>query len=69
MTADAAPREKTGIPRNPGRHELGLSAKLLFPDREIVSRLPDKSLVRHTYAQYRQRTRALASALVKLGPS
>lgn len=38
MTADAAPREKTGIPRNPGRHELGLSAKLLFPDREIVQR-------------------------------
>jgi thymidylate synthase (FAD) len=38
VTADAAPREKTGIPRNPGRHELGLSAKLLFPDREIVER-------------------------------
>jgi thymidylate synthase (FAD) len=33
---DAAPREKTAIPRNPGRHELGLSAKLLFPNREIV---------------------------------
>jgi thymidylate synthase (FAD) len=38
VTADAAPREKTGIPRNPGRHELGLSAKLLFPDREIVEK-------------------------------
>ncbi|HEX8940067.1 MAG TPA: FAD-dependent thymidylate synthase [Candidatus Limnocylindrales bacterium] len=28
----------TGIPRNPGRHELGLKATLLFPDREIVER-------------------------------
>jgi fatty-acyl-CoA synthase len=39
----------------------------LFPDNEIVSRLPDKSLVRHTYAQYYRRTRALASALLGLG--
>ncbi len=38
MNPEAAPREKTGIPRNPGRHELGLSAKLLFPDRDIVER-------------------------------
>jgi thymidylate synthase (FAD) len=36
--AAAAPREKTGIPKNPGRHELGMKAKLLFPDREIVER-------------------------------
>jgi len=28
----------TAIPRNPGRHELGLKATLLFPDREIVER-------------------------------
>ncbi|MGZ6269110.1 MAG: FAD-dependent thymidylate synthase [Candidatus Limnocylindrales bacterium] len=27
-----------GIPRNPGRHELGLKATLLFPDRDIVER-------------------------------
>jgi thymidylate synthase (FAD) len=33
-----APREKTGIPRNPGRHELGMKATLLFPTREIVER-------------------------------
>jgi fatty-acyl-CoA synthase len=39
----------------------------LFPDSEIVSRLPDRSLRRHTYAQYYQRTRALAAALRKLG--
>ncbi len=31
-------RERTGIPRNPGRHELGMKATLLFPDRETVER-------------------------------
>ncbi len=31
-------RAKTAIPKNPGRHELGMSATLLFPDREIVER-------------------------------
>src|SRR5450759_975268 len=31
-------RSKTAIPRNPGRHELGMKATLLFPDREIVER-------------------------------
>ena len=30
------PREKTSIPRNPGRKDLGMSATLLFPNREIV---------------------------------
>jgi fatty-acyl-CoA synthase len=39
----------------------------LFPRREIVSRLPDKSYVRHTYADYYRRTRQLASALLALG--
>ncbi len=39
----------------------------LFPQSEIVSRLPDKSLRRHTYGQYYQRTRALAATLKKLG--
>jgi len=42
MTAETTPptplREKTGIPRNPGRHDLGMRATLLFPDREIVER-------------------------------
>jgi thymidylate synthase (FAD) len=37
---DAAPRtaarEKTGIPRNPGRRDLGMKATLLFPNREVV---------------------------------
>jgi thymidylate synthase (FAD) len=31
-------REKTGIPRNPGRRDLGLKATLLFPDRDIVEK-------------------------------
>ena len=34
----ATPRAKTGIPRNPGRHDLGMRATLLFPNREIVER-------------------------------
>ena len=42
-------------------------AGTLFPKCEIVSRLPDKSLKRHSYGQYYRRTRALASALQKLG--
>ncbi len=29
---------RSAIPRNPGRHELGMRATLLFPDREIVER-------------------------------
>src|SRR6187200_3304713 len=33
-----APRPKTGIPKNPGRRELGMTATLLFPDREIVEK-------------------------------
>lgn len=37
MTAETTPaREKTGIPRNPGRRDLGMKATLLFPNREIV---------------------------------
>lgn len=39
----------------------------LFGGNELVSRLPDKSLVRHSYAQYHRRTRSLASALQKAG--
>jgi thymidylate synthase (FAD) len=30
--------ETSGIPKNPGRRDLGLRATLLFPDREIVQR-------------------------------
>ncbi|HYK94271.1 MAG TPA: FAD-dependent thymidylate synthase [Candidatus Dormibacteraeota bacterium] len=38
MTLQAAPKEPSGIPKNPGRAELGLKATLLFPSREIVER-------------------------------
>nr|MBP6727709.1 AMP-binding protein [Thauera sp.] len=39
----------------------------LFAGNEIVSRRPDKSLVRHRYGDFYRRTRALASALQGLG--
>ena len=42
-------------------------AGTLFATNEVVSRLPDKSLKRHTYGEVYRRTRALASALQKLG--
>ena len=34
--APPAAREKTAIPKNPGRRELGMKATLLFPNKEIV---------------------------------
>jgi len=39
----------------------------LFPTQQILSRLPDKSIRRHSFAEYYRRTRALASALQRLG--
>ncbi|WP_119291063.1 long-chain fatty acid--CoA ligase [Azohydromonas sediminis] len=42
-------------------------AGTLFRDNTLVSRRPDKSLVTHTYGQWYRRTRALASALQRLG--
>ena len=39
----------------------------IFHGNDIVSRLPDKSLKRHSYAQYYRRTRALSAALLELG--
>ena len=42
-------------------------AGTLFRGNAIVSRLPDKSLRRHSYGEFHQRTRALASALQQLG--
>jgi thymidylate synthase (FAD) len=38
MTIEQAASEKTGIPRNPGRRDLGLKATLLFPNRDIVEK-------------------------------
>jgi fatty-acyl-CoA synthase len=42
-------------------------ARTIFAGNQIVSRLPDKTLRRHTYGEYAARTRALAAALLKLG--
>ncbi|MGE0330698.1 MAG: long-chain fatty acid--CoA ligase [Ramlibacter sp.] len=39
----------------------------LFAGNEIVSRLPDKSLRRHSYGEFYRRARSLASALQSLG--
>jgi len=39
----------------------------LFPESEIVSRMPDKSLHRYRYADFYQRAQALVAALRKLG--
>jgi len=39
----------------------------LFPQSQIVSRLPDKSLRRHTFADFHQRARRLAAALLAAG--
>jgi fatty-acyl-CoA synthase len=42
-------------------------AGTLFPHSRITSRLPDKSFRSHTFGQFYRRSRALASALQKLG--
>jgi thymidylate synthase (FAD) len=34
--AAGAPREKAGIPKNPGRADLGMRATLLFPSKQVV---------------------------------
>lgn len=47
-------------------HILERAGKL-FPRSEIVSRLPDRSLRRGTYADFYRRTRALAEALQQAG--
>src|SRR6185295_2210514 len=47
-------------------HIFGRAGRL-FPDAEIVSRLPDKSLHRYRYADFHRRARALAGALQQMG--
>src|SRR5437763_3956831 len=42
-------------------------AGALFPESQIVSRLPDKSLRCHSYAEFYRRARALGAALKRLG--
>jgi len=39
----------------------------LYPESEIVSRLPDKSLAQHRFGDFYRRSRALASALIGAG--
>jgi fatty-acyl-CoA synthase len=39
----------------------------LYPESQIVSRLPDKSLKRHTFADFYRRSRRLAAALLAAG--
>ena len=39
----------------------------LFGQSEVISRLPDKRLVRHSFTEIAARTRALAHALKELG--
>ena len=53
-------------------YELNVPAILrrgeqLFPDKEIVTRRPDKSFHRYTYADFAGRTKQLALALRGLG--
>ena len=47
-------------------HLLARAGKL-FPMSEIVSRLPDRRLHRHSYRDFHRRARALAGALQRLG--
>ncbi len=47
-------------------HLLERAGKL-FPKVEVVSRMPDESLHRYTYADFYKRSKALAEALGKLG--
>jgi len=42
-------------------------AETYFGDQKIVTRLPDKSFHRYTYAEFARRARALAVALQELG--
>src|SRR5687768_18178493 len=47
-------------------HLLARAGKL-FPRSEIVSRLPDRRLHRHSYRDFHRRAHALAGALQRLG--
>jgi hypothetical protein len=78
----ACPRAYSGLPSR--EQETGMQSTMmntplslnhlleragqLFHRNEIVSRLPDKSLRRHTYGEFHRRTRSLASALQEAGP-
>ena len=57
----------TMMARRLSLNDLLERAGTLFGGNHIVSRLPDKSLKRHSYREFHRRTRALASALSRLG--
>ncbi|HUN93946.1 MAG TPA: long-chain fatty acid--CoA ligase [Burkholderiaceae bacterium] len=59
--------QSTMMDRRLSLNDLLERAGSLFGGNTIVSRLPDKSLRTHRYAEYYRRTRALASALQRLG--
>ena len=59
--------KSTMMPTGLSLNHLLERAGTLFPKTELVSRLPDKSLRKHSFAEYYQRTRALAAALKGLG--
>lgn len=42
-------------------------AGTVFPEQAVISRLPDKSLVRHSYRDFHRRTRQLAAGLLAAG--
>src|SRR5262245_26010949 len=48
-------------------HHFLERAGTLFARAEVVSRLPDKSYRRHSYAQWQRRTLALGAALRRFG--
>ncbi len=57
----------TMMPVNLSLNHLLERAGHLFASNEVVSRLPDKSYVQHTYGDIYIRTRKLAQALLNLG--
>jgi fatty-acyl-CoA synthase len=59
--------QSTMMPRRLSLNDLLERAGQLFAGNEVVSRRPDKSLVRHRYGEIYRRTRALAAALQGLG--
>jgi len=59
--------QSTMMPVSLSLNQLLERAGTLFGGNEVVSRLPDKSLRRHSYAQIYRRTRSLASALQNVG--
>jgi len=59
--------QTTMMQRRLSLNDLLDRAGSLFGGNEVVSRLPDKSLVRHRYADIHRRTRALGAALQSLG--